>query len=278
VLVMIKYLPPSLRGLMLAGFAAAYMSTMATHINLGASYLINDCYRRFLVRDREEAHYVRAARIATILVTVAALLASTQMDSIQGAWKFLISIGAGAGLVFMLRWFWWRVNAWSEIAAMSASAVVSLLLQSRWASAIVEVFRRFDPALPSGPLDGADPHGFAWLMIVTTAATTLAWLGATFVTSPEPREKLIDFYLKVQPSSFGWQPIARATGTQSAQKLKVGLVHWLLGCVMLYSALFGVGNIVFHRYASGILLLVVATACISAIFWDLNRRDWESLR
>jgi solute:Na+ symporter, SSS family len=200
------------------------------------------------------------------------------MESIQGAWKFLISIGAGAGLVFMLRWFWWRVNAWSEIAAMSASAAVSLFLQSRWASRVVEVFRRFDPALPSGPLDGADPHGFAWLMIVTTAATTLTWLVATFATSPEPREKLVEFYLKVQPSSFGWQPIAQATGTQSAQKLKVGLVHWLLGCVMLYSALFGVGNIVFHRYGSGLLLLVVAAASISAIFWDLKRRDWESLR
>src|SRR6266481_2618248 len=136
--VMITHLPASLRGLMLAGFAAAYMSTMATHINLGASYMINDFYRRFVKKDGTEGHYVMASRIATVLVTALAAIAALYMQSIEGAWKFLMSIGAGAGLVFMLRWFWWRINAWSEIGAMCAAGVSSLLLQSRLATPIVD--------------------------------------------------------------------------------------------------------------------------------------------
>src|SRR3954451_17944729 len=164
--VMITHLPPSLRGLMLAGFAAAYMSTIGTHINLGASYLINDFYRRFLKRDGDEQHYVRASRMATVVVTIIAAIATYFMHSIEGAWKFLISIGAGAGLVFMLRWFWWRVNAWSEISAMCASAVVSLFLQSSAAAPLVKALRHFDSALPAGALNASDPHGFAWLMVI----------------------------------------------------------------------------------------------------------------
>ena len=134
--VMIRHLPASLRGLMLAGFAAAYMSTIGTHINLGASYMINDFYRRFVKRDAGERHYVKASRLATIVVTLLAAVATYFMSSIEVAWKFLISIGAGAGLVFMLRWFWWRINAWSEISAMSAAGISSLLLQSRAATGL----------------------------------------------------------------------------------------------------------------------------------------------
>jgi Na+/proline symporter len=277
-LVMVHHLPAALRGLMLAGFAAAYMSTLATHINLGASYLINDFYRRFVVQDRREQHYVLAARIATIAVTVATILASMRMESIQGAWKFLISIGAGAGLVFMLRWFWWRINAWSEISAMVASGVVSLFLQSKAAVGVVEVLRKLDPALPAGALDGADPHGFAWLMILTTGLTTITWLAVTFATSPEPEETLRKFYLQVQPSSIGWKPVAKRLGLRSTQSLGWSLFDWLLGCGMLYAALFGIGHIIFHRYAIGMMLLFVSVACLVAIFWDLNRRKWESLR
>src|SRR5258708_151092 len=187
--VMVTHLPASLRGLMLAGFAAAYMSTMATHINLGASYMINDFYRRFIKKDADERHYVTASRVATVLVTALAAIAALYMQSIEGAWKFLMSIGAGAGLVFMLRWFWWRINAWSEIGAMCAAGVSSLILQSRLASPIVEIIRAFDPKLPAGPLDGSDPHGFAWLMILTTSFTTVSWIAVTLLTPPEPIDR-----------------------------------------------------------------------------------------
>jgi Na+/proline symporter len=276
-LVMVKFLPASLRGLMLAGFAAAYMSTLATHINLGASYLINDCYRRFVVQGRDERHYVLAARIATVAVTVTAILAAMQMNSIQNAWKFLISIGAGAGLVFMLRWFWWRVNAWSEISAMIASAVVSLFLQSRAATGFVAWLRNFDPALPPGPLDGADPHGFAWLMLLTTSFTTIAWLSVTFITGPEPQETLVAFYRKVQPSALGWHPIAANLGLRSSQSLAWSFADWIAACAMLYCALFGIGHILFHRYALGLGLLGIAALAVWFIFWDLGRRGWETL-
>jgi solute:Na+ symporter, SSS family len=204
-MVMNQYLPPSLRGLMLAGFAAAYMSTMATHINLGASYIVNDVYRRFMKPGRDERHYVWISRVVTVLVTLIAAVASFYMESIGGAWRFLLSIGAGAGLVFILRWFWWRINAWSEIAAMTAAGVCSLTLQSRWGAPVADILRGIDAKLPAGPFDGNDPHGFAWLMILTTAFTTLSWVAVTFLSKPEPREKLEAFYAKCRPAGPGWR-------------------------------------------------------------------------
>jgi solute:Na+ symporter, SSS family len=276
--VMITHLPPYLRGLMLAGFAAAYMSTMATHINLGASYLLNDFYRRFVKKGATEAHYVLASRIATIVVTLIAAVASLYMESIEGAWKFLIAIGAGAGLVFMLRWFWWRINAWSEISAMAAAGFSSLFLQSRYASSIVGALQRFDANLPSGPLDSSHPHGFAWLMIITTSFTTLTWLMVTFATAPEPKEKLEAFYRLVQPASIGWGPIADSTQLRSRQSLRWAAADWIAGCGMIYCSLFGVGRLIFGPAIQGVLLLMGAVLCAAFIFWDLNRRGWDTLR
>jgi SSS family solute:Na+ symporter len=273
--VMVTQLPPSLRGLMLAGFAAAFMSTIGTHINLGASYLINDFYRRFLRKNEEERHYVRASRVATVFVTGVAAVAAFYMDSIGGAWKFLIAIGAGAGLVFILRWFWWRINAWSEVSAMTAAAVSSLYLQSHWSRPIVSFFHGIDARLPAAPLSADDAHGFAWLMILTTAFTTVSWLVVTFATPPEPAAKLQQFYDKVQPASAGWK---RFSGkTRSRQSLRWAAVDWALGCVMIYCALFGIGHLVFGRLLLALLLLAIAGGCIGLIFWDLDRRGWESL-
>jgi len=273
--VMVTQLPPSLRGLMLAGFAAAFMSTVGTHINLGASYLINDFYRRFLKKGGTERHYVIASRLATVFVTLVAAVCAFYMDSIGGAWKFLIAIGAGAGLVFILRWFWWRINAWSEVSAMTAAAVSSLFLQSRWSAPVVAVLAGLDPRLPAGPLNPDDAHGFAWLMILTTAFTTLSWLLVTYLTPPEPAEKLQAFYDQVQPAATGWREFAH--GRPSRQSLRWAALDWVVGCAMLYSALFGIGYLVFGRVGLGLALLVFAGACIGFIYWDLERRGWESL-
>jgi solute:Na+ symporter, SSS family len=276
----VTHLPAYLRGLMLAGFAAAYMSTMATHINLGASYMINDFYRRFVKKDGSEGHYVTASRVATVAVTILAAVASLYMQSIEGAWKFLMSIGAGAGLVFMLRWFWWRVNAWSEIGAMSAAGACSLFLQSSAAAGVVSALQRIDPKLsmPVGHgLDSADPHGFAWLMILTTSFTTLSWLVVTFVTKPEPEEKLRSFYNLVRPPVAGWGYIANVATDAPAQSLLVNTLHWLTGTAMLYCALFGVGKVIFGSMALGLGLLLAGALCFWFLFWDLNRRGWESL-
>ena len=275
--VMITHLPSSLRGLMLAGFAAAYMSTIGTHINLGASYLINDFYRRFLKKDGDEQHYVRASRAATVVVTIIAAIATYFMHSIEGAWKFLIAIGAGAGLVFMLRWFWWRINAWSEVSAMSAAAVSSLYLQSRLANPLTAALHGIDPLLPLGPLDASHPHGFAWLMLLTTSFTTLTWITVTLLTKPEPEAKLREFYRKVQPASIGWRRIADLEGVESTQSLGWSALDWMAGCGMIYCTLFGIGRIIFGQIGAGIVLLMGAALCVAFIFWDLNRRGFESL-
>ncbi|MGH9508829.1 MAG: sodium:solute symporter family protein [Terriglobales bacterium] len=273
--VMVDHLPASLRGLMLAGFAAAYMSTVSTHINLGASYLMNDVYRRFLRPSAEERHYVLVSRLASVAVALLAAVATYFMSSIEWAWKFLMSIGAGAGLVFMLRWFWWRINAWSEVAAMSASAVSSLLLQSRIAAPLVEWLRGFDPQLPPGALDANHPHGFAWLMVLTTSFTTVAWLAATFFTPAESEATLRAFYRRVRPAALGWRPIAMLESIPVRQNLFWSAADWLAGCTLIYCALFGIGKLILGDPALGITLLVAASACAGFIFWDLQRRGWE---
>lgn len=273
--VMVDHLPASLRGLMLAGFAAAYMSTVSTHINLGASYLMNDVYRRFLRPEADERHYVLVSRLASVVVAILAAVATYFMSSIEWAWKFLISIGAGAGLVAMLRWFWWRINAWSEVAAMSASAVSSLFLQSRMAAPLVEWLRRFDPQLPTGALDANHPHGFAWLMVLTTSFTTLVWVAATFLTPAEPEATLRAFYRRVRPAALGWAPIAALEPIPSRQNLLWSTADWIAGCAMIYCALFGIGTLILADATTGLLLILAAAACGAFIFWDLQRRGWE---
>ena len=161
--------PVALRGVMIAAFAAAYMSTVGTQLNWGASYLVNDFYRRFLVRGAGERHYVRVSQAATVLVMLASCVVTWYQDSIAGAWKLLIAVGAGTGSVFILRWFWWRINAWSEVSAMAASFVVSLVLQ-----------------LGLG-LRSEDPREFAWIVLITVAVSTAAWLAATFADAPGAR-------------------------------------------------------------------------------------------
>jgi len=276
IMVMIQYLPPSLRGLMLAGFAAAYMSTMATHINLGASYLINDIYRRFIKKDSSESHYVLVSRICTVIVTVIAAIAAQYMNTIEGAWKFLIAMGAGAGLVFMLRWFWWRINAWSELSAMTAAATSSLFLQSSYGAGVAGILHSFDPKLHNGALDQSDPHGFAWLMVCTTAFTTIVWVSVTLLTKPEPMETLKAFYDKVQPSPIGWRPVAGVDATNS-QSLLWSFADWIAGCGMVYGALFGIGHLIFQHWWMSLVLLWFSILCGGFIFWDLERRGWETL-
>src|SRR6266849_1960310 len=180
--VMIDYLPSSLRGLMVAAFAAAYMSTIATQLNWGASYLVNDFYRRFWKRDRTDAHYVLASKVATVVLTIISALVTLKLESITGAWKLLIVTGAGTGGVLLLRWYWWRINAWSEVSAMVSGFVVSVLLQTLWG------------------LDTDKPVDFAWIMIVTVTITTIVWLAVTFLTRPEAESTLVAFYRHTRPS------------------------------------------------------------------------------
>jgi Na+/proline symporter len=289
--VMVHYLPPSLRGLMLAGFAAAYMSTIGTHLNLGASYMINDLYKRFLAPDKSARHYVAASRMATILVAVMSACATGYMlthgASIATAWKFLLALGAGAGLVFILRWYWWRINAWSEIAAMTAAATISLTLESRLGLPAVRALHRLDPALALAPLNQDDPHAFAWLMLTTTALTTAIWLAVTLLTRPESEPTLQAFYDRVRPAALGWRRFALAAIDPSdpdslkAQRdptLAYNFFHWVLGFTLVYAMLFGVGDLLFGRTATGASLMALSAACLALLFWSLNRRGWSVWR
>ena len=279
--VMIHYLPPSLRGLMLAGFAAAYMSTIGTHLNLGASYLINDLYKRFFVKHATEHHYVNASRLATIFVALLSAGATAYMQthgaSIAAAWKFLLALGAGAGLVFMLRWYWWRINAWSEITAMTAAATISLTLESNLGLPVVRALHSLDPALTIAPLNADDPHAFAWLMLITTALTTSLWLLVTLLTKPESEATLRHFYDLVKPAPLGWKRFA--TPAEIAKpELRYNFLHWVLGFSLIYLMLFGVGNVLFSRTALGLAMMAASLACLGLLFWSLNRRGWGSFK
>jgi hypothetical protein len=160
---------------------------------------------------------------------------------------------------------------------MTAAAVSSLTLQSRLATPFVNVLRGFDSKLPEGPLNSNDPHGFAWLMILTTAFTTISWITVTFLTKPEPDATLRNFYRKVQPATLGWQRIAALEGIKSTQNLLWTTFDWIAGCGMVYCSLFGIGNLIFGQTGRGIALIVFAVLFLRFIWWDLSRRGWESL-
>src|SRR5687767_3512605 len=255
---MVDFLPVGLRGFMLASFAAAFMSTQATQMNWGSSYLVNDLYRRFLKKGASERHYVLASRIATALTLVLSLVATTFMSQISKVWEFLLTIGAGTGLVYILRWYWWRVNAWSEVAAMASALVTSLGLRSLGSSYPV-----FDPATP---------RGFAMTLVTTTAVTTAVWLAATFATAPEPREKLAAFYAKVRPAGPGWKRIAGAAAVAEHRgEIPRNLAFWALGTVFVYSIMFVTGALLFGDTARALVFGAVLAVSGALLFTGLAR-------
>lgn len=253
--------PTYLRGFMLAAFAAAYMSTIGTQLNWGASYVINDFYRRFVKRDGSERFYVIASQFVTMLLMIVSLIVTFYLESIGAAWKLLLVTGAGTGTVLLLRWFWWRINAWSEVSAMIAAAACSLFLQLglKWNS--------------------DDPKDFAYLMLVTVSVTTAVWLAVTLLTSAEPTEKLVAFYRRVRPDGPGWKRVAAESGITepvTSGSLAAQFANWLLGCVLIYAFLFGSGYVIFGNWSKGIALLVGGFLAGALILWNLRRAGWET--
>jgi Na+/proline symporter len=246
----VDLLPTPWRGFMLAGFAAAYMSTVGTQLNWGASYLVNDFYRRFLHKNATEAHYVTVSRLATIVLFVGSVLVTWQLSSVERAWRFLLSLGAGTGLVLILRWYWWRINAWSEISAMVTSFVVATITS-------LTIPQRFTPG---------DPNADAWIMLITVAVTTVTWVAVTFMTSPEPDAVLQSFYRRVRPGGAGWRRVARESGF-GPEPIPGGTMawsHWIAGVVAVYASLFGIGKVIFGEWLLGTGLLALAAA---AFYW-----------
>ena len=245
-MVLNAHLPHKYRGIAMAGFLAAFMSTIATQLNWGASYLVSDFYRRFLRRDASELHYVRISRLCTVLLVIASAWVSVHLGSIASGWQVVLQIGAGTGAVYILRWYWWRINAWSEISAMGCSLLATVAL-NHWK-----------------PFAGNESVVFAKGALTTTIITTAVWLLVTFLTKPEPDEVLLAFYRRVRPDVRGWKRIAEgAPEITQHRDLERNLGAWVLGCVMVYCCLFGTGKLLLHETGLGAGLIGVSV--ISAL-------------
>jgi Na+/proline symporter len=232
---MLRFLPAGFMGLMISGMLAAYVSTISTQLNWGTSYLVHDLYRRFLRPGAAERHYVTAGRVTTVLLMALAAAFTFALDSARETFDLLLSIGAGTGLLYLLRWFWWRINAWSEITAMASSFLIAVAFF---------IARKSGVIIPSHVS-----------LLVTVAATTAVWIAVTLATRPAERSALVRFYRLVRPAGPGWAPIAREAGPLAASpdRLSESLLGWVLGCVFVYAALFGAGSFLFGKTGPGLL-------------------------
>ena len=236
--VMVDVLPSPFKGLLLAAFAAAYMSTISTHLNWGASYLVNDVYLRFLKPTADRRAQVIASRVATVVLMVLSLVVMSFLTSVEQGWKLLIGLGAGTGLVFILRWYWWRVNAWSEISAMIASFATSVLLAA------------FDQDL-SNPAGAA----YARTMLITVLVTTVVWLTVTMLTAPESNATLDAFYRRVRPGGPGWRAVSHRLGfpNDPIPGGALSWVNWLAGVAAVYCAVVSLGAFLTGTQLRGVL-------------------------
>jgi Na+/proline symporter len=254
--VMVDVLPSPFKGLLLAAFAAAYMSTISTHLNWGASYLVNDIYLRFLKPTATPRAQVIASRVATGLMMVSSLIVMSFLTSVEQGWKLLIGLGAGTGLVFILRWYWWRVNAWSEISAMIASFVTSIVLGA------------YDYDL-SNPASAT----YAKTMLITVLVTTVVWLTVTLATAPESSATLDRFYRQVRPGGPGWRGVATRLGfgDDPIPGGALSWVNWVAGIAAVYCAVFAVGAFLTGSTLSGWLYSAVSIAAFALIQRNLRR-------
>ncbi len=253
VMVMRDFLPVGWRGVLIAAFFAAYMSTVSTQLNWGTSYLVNDFYGRFVATGASERHYVLVSRATTILTMIVGGTITFYLQSIRQAWEFILESGAGIGLVLILRWYWWRVNAWSEIAGMIAPAV---------GFAAIRLFTNI---------------AFPYTLLYLVAWTTACWLATTFITRPEPDERLIAFYRRVRPGGPGWRRIAEAAGLPAPERIRGLIVAWVAGWILVYAALFGAGALVLRSVAASLPYFAVVAIAAAIINRDLSRRGWKAI-
>ncbi|OUW79149.1 MAG: hypothetical protein CBD77_03070 [bacterium TMED217] len=251
-LVMNSLLGPGLKGILIVSFLAAFMSTIDTHLNWGVSYLINDIYKRFYKPNESEKHYVFIGKIMTVILMVLAAFTALKMQSISKAWEFIFAMGAGIGLVLILRWFWWRVNAWSEITALATSIFITISLEI---IALIQTLTNQEQYTLFGSkpiLFGITLQIHHKLMIIVPVAI-ISWVTVTYFTKPEPIEKLEEFYKRVQPGGW-WGPIT-ANFEHTLQPVTKGIfILWIAGVLMIYGFTFGIGNLIFHNYSASVLL------------------------
>jgi SSS family solute:Na+ symporter len=230
------------------------MSTISSQLNWGTSYVINDFYKRFAAKQGNEKHYVLVSRIATIIVMGLSVIVTANMKTISGAWSFIIEAGAGLGLVLILRWYWWRVNAWSEIAATIAPII------GYW---YVSQHTRIQ---------------FPESLFVIVAFTTVVWLGVTFLTKPTDESTLIAFFRRVHPGGPFWKPIAqKVPDVKGDSGLSHIVVDWIAGVVLVYMILFGTGKLLFGDIMMGLAFYAVAAVAGWVMYRDLSKQGWGVL-
>jgi SSS family solute:Na+ symporter len=253
--VMVDVLPSPLKGLLLAAFAAAYMSTISTHLNWGASYLVNDVYLRFIRPQAGPRSQVLASRVATGVLMVCSLVVMSFLSSVEQGWKVLIGLGAGTGLVFILRWYWWRINAWSEISAMVASLVTSVILTRTGYT-----------------LDDLSSPRYAATMLITVVVSSVVWLSVTFATRPESDLTLDRFYLRVRPGGPGWRAVAARLGYPNDRIPGGALswVNWVAGLAAVYCAVVALGSLLTGSSLRGWLYGAGAIAAFALIQRNLR--------
>ncbi|MBK8314129.1 MAG: Na+:solute symporter [Acidobacteria bacterium] len=262
---MLRFMPMGFVGLMVGGLVAANSSTILTHLNWGASYLVHDFYRRFINKTAEEGHYVFVGRLMTVALFILSSAVVYMLDSAKSAFDIILQVGAGTGLLYLVRWFWWRVNAWCEVAAMISSFVVSVLFL------ILEKEQIINTGSPQK-------------LMITIAITTICWVLAAYLAPQTDRQTLIDFYTRVRPAGPGWEVIRRQTGISKEEAVRTGdsmpmaLIGWVSGCMVIWSALFTVGNILYGRWGNaaglGVVFVISGLALINVVnkLWD-NRGE-----
>jgi len=254
---MLKFLPVGFLGLMVGGLIAANSSTNLTHLNWGASYLVHDFYRRFIKKDAGEKHYVMVGRLATLGLFLSAGALVFVLDTAKDSFDIILQVGAGTGLLYLVRWFWWRVNAWCEINAMISSFVFSVLIL---------VLRKVGVAIPT--------H---YALILTVAVTTISWVLTAFLGPQTERSTLVHFYKKVRPFGPGWKSVRKEAGISEAgarsagENFPLALIGWVSGSLTIWSALFTVGNFLYGRTAYALVLLGVFLASGYVLIRVVNR-------
>ncbi|GAB4289364.1 MAG: Na+:solute symporter [Ignavibacteriaceae bacterium] len=247
------FLPAGLKGLLVAAFFAAYMSTIATQLNWGTSYLINDFYRRFIIKNNDERFYVKSSRVTTLLLMLVSVAVTLLISRISGAWQFIIECGAGLGLVLILRWFWWRINAWSEISAM----IIPFLIY---------------PLLIINGIEFPDS------LFILVGSTTIVWVTVTFLTKPADEQTLISFYTRIHPGGIFWKKIADKIPDVNSDGGFISMfINWFAGVILVYSILFGTGKLLFAEYSEFLIYLLLAVASAAVIYYNLSRIGWSSV-
>ena len=250
---MVTFLPAGFLGLMVAGLLSAYISTLITHLNWGTSYLVHDFYRRFIRVDASEKHYVAVGRLVTAALMIAAVAFTYVLETARQSFELLMSIGAGTGLLYLLRWFWWRVNAWSEIAAMISSFAVAVGFA---------VASKMGAEIPS--------HVG---LLITVAVTTVVWISVTYLAPPTDRATLVAFYRLVRPAGPGWTSVRAEAGVgPSPDSLPHAMVSWVAGCALVYAALFGTGSALYGHTAQAFVWLAVFAVSVLTLAQMLRRR------